>query len=510
MSDWEGPRTQPSFWTPSITPLERRLSTNSLSVQLYRALRICWVLSLVPLHLALVALALSPPVERALPPLFCPGKRQRWNPQQRLVYPLLRRLIWAVCDVGSPGALTPSEERGIPLWAWLLEEFSVRVGGGARVIVDARDAELPVRAKERGWIKGDVVDPSGIVDFKPVPCFWFEREGEQASAAGRTGWDRWKARDERERVVLYFVGGGFVTGNPSEGSRCYKIARETGLRVVGTNFRKATTRNQAFPAALQDALAVYAHLVLELGYRDIVLGGDSAGGSLSLMLLQYLAVTLSPSSACSLVLPSGILLYSPWSDLTASTYARAMSSRFEDDIICASMATNSIRAFLRGVHDPAVQKAARLLRRDGAAGGGGSGSVYERGAAHPYFSPALPEAIPQLTAVARAYADAAASSDEQKHEKKKRLRILVTTGGAELFHPEVSHLVSNLAAASRSAAFSVGGIGRGDGAAGEPFALEVLDEPNEVHAFPLVPEWISPGSGRGYSRERGGMRGGGG
>ncbi|BGP46252.1 hypothetical protein JCM10450v2_002092 [Rhodotorula kratochvilovae] len=450
--DWEGPRTQPSFWTPSIPPLERRLATNSLPTQLYRALRLCWVALTLPTHLLLVVLSLTP-LALVLPAALVPGKKQRWTPPQRLVYPLLRRLIWAVCDVGAPGALTPSEARNVPLWAWALEEFTVRVGRGARVCLDVRDAALPQQARDEGWVTGDVVDHVGVIEFETVPCFWFEREGEERTAVAREGEDRWRASHEDERVIVYFVGGGFVTGNPTEGSRCFKLARETGLRVVSVNFRKATTPSQAFPAALQDALAVYAHLVFTLGYRDILLAGDSAGGCLALMLTQYLA-SLPPSP--SLVLPSALLLYSPWSDLTASTYARAAKSDFEDDIICASMATNSIRAFLRHVHSPAV--CAALAKR----GGAQEGSVYQLGARHPFFAPALDDALPAL-----------------------------------LFHLEVLRLAANLRAASRAAAVDAGSPGA------EPLVVEVVSEEGEVHAFPLVPEWVSPAAGRAMRRVRG-------
>lgn len=206
--EWEGPRTRPSFWTPSVPPLERRLPFSGPSVTLYRTLRIAWVLSLLPLHLFLVFLSLFPLARGLLPHWLLPGQLQRWNPQQRLVYPLLRRAIWAVCDVGSPGSLTPSGPRDIPTWAWALEEFTVRVGGGARVELDIVDAEMPQRAVREGWVKGDVVDPRGVVKFAPVPCFWFERSGEKGATGA--GAHRWKARCEDERVILYFVGGGYA------------------------------------------------------------------------------------------------------------------------------------------------------------------------------------------------------------------------------------------------------------------------------------------------------------
>ncbi|GAA5906173.1 hypothetical protein JCM8208_000653 [Rhodotorula glutinis] len=499
--DWEGPRTQPSFATPSIPALERRLATNSLATHLYRAVRLVWVALTFPLHLSLVALSTVPILPSFLPDALHPaGTNQGWTLPQRVVYPLLRRLIWAVCDVGSPGTLTPSDARAVPAWARALEEFTVRVGGAARVAVEVEDVALPEQARRDGWVQGDVLDPAGIVDFEPVPCFWFERDEATSHSSRRrevSSSSRWSARDKHERVIIYFVGGGFVTGNPSEGSRCFKLARETGLRVVGANFRKATTPSQAFPAALQDALAVYAHVVLELGYGEVLLAGDSAGGSLALMLTQYLATLPSSSSSSpnTVILPAGLLLISPWSDLTASTYAAASRSRFEDDIICASMATNSIRSFLAHVHSPAVRDARGVVA--------GLESVFAIGAKHPFLSPALPSALASLTRTARAYLDAAHGG--AREARGSPLRILVTTGSAELFHLEVLRLVDNLRSASRAALVDAAGTGdrrRRAQAHSSPFEVELVSEDGEVHAFPLVPEWVSPAAGRAFERIR--------
>ncbi|BGO89778.1 hypothetical protein NBRC10512_004430 [Rhodotorula toruloides] len=484
--DWDGPRTRPSFWTPSIPPLERHLPLSGPSITLYRALRIAWVLSLLPLHLFLVLLSLLPLFYRALPPYLVPGKRQRWNPQQRLIYPLLRRVIWSVCDVGQPGSLTPSGPRTVPFWAWALEEFTVRIGGGARVELDVRDVEMPRRAREEGWVKGEVVDPRGRVEFGTVPCFWFERGGEGEGAGKGRG--RCKARSEKERVILYFVGGVYATGSPVEGSRCFKLARETGLRVVGANFRKSTSPQSAFPAALQDALTAYAHLVLDLSYRDIVLAGDSAGGNLSLMLLQYLTTTLSPSTIPSLVLPTGLLLLSPWCDLTARTFGKSRDREMENDIITSSMATNSLRLFMYNVHAP-LPKDVRV-DPDG---------VYGRKARHAWFSPSLASSLPALEAVARAYApprtDVAIPStrwsgfaDSRRSSTPQRpLRFLITTGTAELFSPEILSLIANLRLASRDSS---------------AFEVQTMVEEGEVHAFPLVPEWVSPAAERAVERIR--------
>ncbi|GAA5969996.1 hypothetical protein JCM11641_000224 [Rhodosporidiobolus odoratus] len=502
---WDGPRTQPSFWTPSLPFLERRLSANSRFIYAYRALRLTWVALTFPLHLWLVGLSLLPVSRFFLPTFLYPGKKQRWTPPQQLVYPLLRRIIWAVCDIGSPGALTPAEEHEVPGWAWALERFTVLVGGGASVKVEVLDFEMPKRAWEDGWVKGEVLDFRGRIQVEKVPVFWFESEEDEGSASGQ-GTERWEARGKDDRVVLYFVGGGFVTGNPAEGSRCFKLARETGLRVVGANFRKAVDATQAFPAALQDALTTYAYLVLTLGYRDIVLAGDSAGGGLAINLLQYLTLTVptKDGKVPDLVLPTGLLLFSPWTDLTASSYEKATHSDFENDIICASMATNSIRSYLRYVHMPVT---ASFLKPIG--GSLPSDSVYARKGSHPWFSPSLPFALPTLTAVAKAYFPPPPTQDgniQLSHRPSqplpsssiptRPLRFFITAGTAELFYPEVHALIENLRTASRAAAVEAGRPGT------EPFEVEAMEAEGEVHAFPLVPEWVSPAAARTAGRVR--------
>ncbi|PRQ73987.1 Alpha/Beta hydrolase fold [Rhodotorula toruloides] len=265
--------------------------------------------------------------------------------------------------------------------------------------------------------------------------------------------------------------------------RCTGPARE-GRLWDGANFRKSTSPLGAFPAAFQDALTAYAHLVLDLGYRDIVLAGDSAGGNLSLMLLQYLTTTLSPS----LVLPTGLLLLSPWCDLTAQTFGKSRDREMENDIITASMATNSLRLFMHNVHAP-LPKDVRV-DPDG---------VYGRKGRHPWFSPSLASSLFALKAVARAYAppetDVAIPStrwsgfaDSQRSSTPHRpLRFFITTGTAELFSPEILSLISNLRLASRQSS---------------AFDVQTIVEEGEVHAFPLVPEWVSPAAGRAMERIR--------
>lgn len=202
---WDGPRTPCSFWTPSIPPLEQRLPRRGLLVSTYRLLRATWMLITLPLHLTLLLASIvvgpTQTYERICS-LAC--FHPLWNPRQRLVYPLLRRAIWAIADIGSADALTPNAKFKFPWWAWALEEFTVRVGRGARVRLRTSEVGMPAQAVESGWIQGDVVDMAGETEFEPVPCFWFEREDRRGLRSV------YRKADEDERIVLYFVGGGYV------------------------------------------------------------------------------------------------------------------------------------------------------------------------------------------------------------------------------------------------------------------------------------------------------------
>lgn len=82
-------------------------------------------------------------------------------------------------------------------------------------------------------------------------------------------------------------------------------------RVFSIEYRLATA--SPFPSQLLDALAGYQYLVSTVGFspQDIILQGDSAGGHLALSLARYIA-EFAPE-----LKPGGMLLLSPWCDLSA-------------------------------------------------------------------------------------------------------------------------------------------------------------------------------------------------
>lgn len=115
----------------------------------------------------------------------------------------------------------------------------------------------------------------------------------------------------KKYVILHCHGGGYSTGSSLYArTLTSKLALSTSMDVFCFDYRLAP--EHPCPAALEDAMKAWNYLML-LGYgaRDIILTGDSAGGNLALAL----ALRLKGEGR---LLPRGILLMSPWTDLTSS------------------------------------------------------------------------------------------------------------------------------------------------------------------------------------------------
>lgn len=119
-------------------------------------------------------------------------------------------------------------------------------------------------------------------------------------------------KDERRQgVVLYLHGGGYTCGG-ADYAKGFGIvlAERFGVKVFCPAYRLAP--EHPFPAALEDALTAYRYL-LDKGYgpEHITLCGESAGGGLCCSLCLKL-------KAQNLPVPCGMILISPWVDLTLS------------------------------------------------------------------------------------------------------------------------------------------------------------------------------------------------
>lgn len=167
-----------------------------------------------------------------------------------------------------------------------------------------------------------------LLSSKPRPVGWAERRQrldevgsvwpvaedirlEQVDVDGVPG--EWSIVPENDaaRVLLFFHGGGYCSGSILSHRRLVTEAgRAAGIRTLAIAYRLAP--EHPFPAALDDALTAWRFLRRQgVEARHIALGGDSAGGGLTLALIGRLQQDREELPACAWLL-------SPWTDLTMS------------------------------------------------------------------------------------------------------------------------------------------------------------------------------------------------
>ncbi len=125
-------------------------------------------------------------------------------------------------------------------------------------------------------------------------------------------------------VCLYFHGGGFVMGGPnSHRDMAAYLAEKAQIKLLMVDYRLAP--EHPFPAALDDALAVYQALLQSHAPERLLMAGDSAGGNITLATLQTIRdraqATIGQASDSTalperLALPRAFFLLSPWLDLS--------------------------------------------------------------------------------------------------------------------------------------------------------------------------------------------------
>jgi acetyl esterase/lipase len=119
-----------------------------------------------------------------------------------------------------------------------------------------------------------------------------------------------------------------------------QIAARANASAFVAEYRLAP--EHAFPAAVDDARAVYRGIT-EQGAQRIVITGDSAGGGLALVLL---AAAHAEAAAGHGLAPSGAAVMSPWTDLTLAG-ASFQSHADDDPLITKGMLAATAAAYLR-------------------------------------------------------------------------------------------------------------------------------------------------------------------
>lgn len=149
-----------------------------------------------------------------------------------------------------------------------------------------------------------------------------------------------------EFSILQLHGGGYI-GPMKNAYRRFSIAYQERCQnsdVVTIDYRVAP--QFPYPCAFQDAIRAYRWMVTEKGYnpRKIIIAGDSAGGGLALALSMYLRDNRLPA-------PAGLILMSPWIDLTNS--GESYTDNFDIDPLFGNSSNNLLfHSSYIGDHDP--------------------------------------------------------------------------------------------------------------------------------------------------------------
>ncbi len=113
--------------------------------------------------------------------------------------------------------------------------------------------------------------------------------------------------DRASKVILYLHGGGYVVGHGMSGT--YEAIYLAGLhhyKMVCVDYRMAP--DYPYPAAINDAFAVYQELLKSYDSDDIAIFGTSTGGAMTLIL------ALQAYNA-GVPMPGALVSGTPWADM---------------------------------------------------------------------------------------------------------------------------------------------------------------------------------------------------
>lgn len=128
--------------------------------------------------------------------------------------------------------------------------------------------------------------------------------------------------DDPRQTVYYLHGGGYVACSPkTHRPFTSALSRAANARVFALDYRLAPEHR--FPAAVEDAVAGYRWLLNQgVDPQEIVIGGDSAGGGLTM-------ATLVALRDAGERLPRAAFVLSPWADLAVT--GRSLDTNDERD-----------------------------------------------------------------------------------------------------------------------------------------------------------------------------------
>lgn len=264
-------------------------------------------------HALAAAIGALPLVQRLIAgrPTVIDG--QRLHPEVQAVLRLMSLAGQKPLGIGSPAGARAD-----------LRHTSAVIAGRAPALAEVRELSAPGPA---GLIRCRLYRPEGLAS--PAPA------------------------------LVFFHGGGWTIGDmDTHDNLCRFLAAHAGVAVLSADYRLAPEHK--FPAATEDALAVYRYAVanaeaLDLHPGQIAVGGDSAGGNLA-------AVTSQLAKAAGDPVPAFQLLFYPAVDFSRRRDSRRL---FGQGFVLTSERMDWFEAqYLTGPDDKLDPRASPLLTED--------------------------------------------------------------------------------------------------------------------------------------------------
>lgn len=119
---------------------------------------------------------------------------------------------------------------------------------------------------------------------------------------------------QTDKVLLYFHGGGFIF-NFTHHHRDFISRVATAAKLKAFSLDYSLAPEYPYPAAVNEAMSAYKWLLKTYEASNIVIMGDSAGGAMTLSLLQMIRRDKLPMPACAIAI-------APPTDATLASYKK--------------------------------------------------------------------------------------------------------------------------------------------------------------------------------------------
>lgn len=260
-----------------------------------------------------------------------------------------------------PSSWSPGLTIGVELLSGFLEGIDLRPSEVDALLAGEGD-DLVAYVRSLRAVMAVGIPPLPGTRVEPVRIRW----GDARHSAAWLIPPRRETRDGTRPVILWLHGGAFILCGTSTHARLLSsLALAADARVLSVEYPLAPDQG-GYVDALRAATDAYRWLVDDAGGgvdpRDVVVGGDSAGGHLALGLVRELATArgcgVGPDGASTragrVEMPAGVVLMSPWLD---------PGRRLDETVAAWEEAASSSVDYLRGVKD-SMEAVERLVFGD--------------------------------------------------------------------------------------------------------------------------------------------------